>query len=257
MKRTLLFVAAALFALTSCTKEIKTETLRLEEDIPLHEGSENHLDLNLDIDFPVSGFSKEALEEVRKAIRVHTLGENYTEFTGSLAELGKAWRDALAEDYIDSNTAMLEEMEMAEEDAPFLNWGYDYKGTFGESYDKYINYFVEQYQYLGGAHGMYGTFPFVFRLSDGQEVDWTVVAPGVSEEKMCALLLKHRMDDMKDIVDEEEGINEEDIFFSETIEPSPWFSVDKEGLTFYYQPYDLAPYVFGVITVPVPWSELK
>ena len=129
MKRTLLFVAAALFALTSCTKEIKTETLRLEEDIPLHEGSENHLDLNLDIDFPVSGFSKEALEEVRKAIRVHTLGENYTEFTGSLAELGKAWRDALAEDYIDSNTAMLEEMEMAEEDAPFLNWGYDYKGT--------------------------------------------------------------------------------------------------------------------------------
>lgn len=257
MKHILFLVAAALFALTSCTHEIKTETLRLEEAVPFQEGSENHLDLNLDIEFPVAGFPKEALEEVRKAIRVHTLGENYTEFTGSLAELGKAWRDALTVDYIDSNTGMLEEMGMAEKDAPFLNWGYDYKGYFGESYDKYINYFVEEYQYMGGAHGMNGTFPFVFRLSDGQEVDWTVVAPGVSEEKMCDLLLKHRMDDMKDMVDGEEGIDETNIFFSETIEPSPWFSVDNEGLTFYYQPYDLAPYAFGVITVPVPWAELK
>lgn len=257
MKHILFLVAAALFALTACTHEIKTETLRLEEAVPFQEGSENHLDLNLDIDFPVSGFPKEALEEVRKAIRAHTLGENYTEFTGSLAELGKAWRDAIAVDYIDTNTGMLEEMGMAEEDAPFLNWGYDYKGSFGVTYKDYVNYFVEQYQYLGGAHGMNGTFPFVFRLSDGQMVDWAVVVPGVSEEKMCALLLKHRMDDIKDMVDVEEGIDETNIFFSETIEPSPWFSVDNEGLTFYYQPYDLAPYAFGVITVPVPWAELK
>ena len=257
MKRTLLFVAAALFALTSCTKEIKTETLKLDEEIPLHEGSENQLDLTLDIDFPVSGFSKEALEEVRKTIRVHTLGDFYAEFTGSLDELGQLWRNILTDDYVSTNTAMLEEMEMAEEDAPFLNWGFEYKGGFGNPYKQYVNYIIDKYEYMGGAHGMYGTYPLVFRLSDGQPVDWTELVPGISEEKMRALLLQHRMDDMNDIIDEEEGINEEDIFFSETIEPSPWFSVDKEGLTFYYQPYDLAPYVFGVITVPVPWEELK
>ena len=257
MKRTLLFVAAALFALTACTKEIKTETLRLEEDIPLHEGSENHLDLNLDIDFPVSGFSKEALEEVRKAIRVHTRGENYTEFTGSLAELGKAWRDALAEDYIDSNTAMLEEMEMAEEDAPFLNWGYEYRGGFGNPYKQYVNYFIDQYEYLGGAHGMNVNVPLVFDTKTGQRVEWQELAPGVSEARMSELLLQHRMDDLKDMIGDEESIDESDIFFSESVEPSPWFSVDKEGLTFYYQPYDLAPYAFGIITIPVPWSDLK
>ena len=256
MKRTFLLIAAALFALTSCTKEIKTETLKLEEEIPLHEGSDNSVTLNLDIDFPVSGFSKEALEEVRKAIRVHTLGESYIEFTGSLAELGKDWRDAIAEDYISSNTAMLEEMEMTEDEAPFLNWEFEYKGAFGETWGQYVNYIVDQYQYLGGAHGMNGTFPFVFDKKNGEMVEWNVVAPGVSDEKMDELLLKHRLDDLKEIIGDED-INEEDIFFSETIEASPWFTVDDEGLTFYYQPYDIAPYVFGIITVPVPWEELK
>lgn len=258
MKRTLLFVAAALFALTSCTQGIKTETLKFEEEIPLHEGSENHLDLNLDIDFPVSGFPKEALEEVRKAIRVHTLGDSYAEFTGSLAELGQLWRNILSDDYVSTNTAMLEEMEMAEEDAPFLNWGFEYRGGFGDPYkQQYVNYFIDKYEYLGGAHGMSVNVPLVFDTKTGQCVEWQELAPGVSEARMAELLLKHRMDDLKDMVDEEEGINEDDIFFSETIEPSPWFSVDKEGITFYYQPYDLAPYVFGIITVPVPWSELK
>jgi hypothetical protein len=257
MKRTLLLVAAALFALTSCTKEIKTETLKLDEEIPLHEGSENALSINLDIDFPTAGFQKEALEEIRRTIRTHTLGDGYADFTGSLQELAQTWRNAVADDYITTNTAMLEEMEMTEEDAPFLNWGYEYRGGFGDPYKQYVNYFIDQYEYLGGAHGMSVNVPLVFDTKTGQRVEWQELAPGVSETRMAELLLKHRMDDLKDMVDEEEGIDEEDIFFSETIEPSPWFSIDKEGITFYYQPYDLAPYVFGVITVPVPWSELK
>jgi len=256
MKRTLLFVAAALLALTSCTQGIKTETLQLDEEIPFREGSDNHLELELDIDFPVSGFSKEALEEVRQTIRVHTLGENYTEFTGSLAEMGKAWRDAMAEDYIVSNTAMLEEMEMSEEDAPFLNWSYEYKGAFGETYDKYVNYMVDQYQYLGGAHGMYGLFPIVFDKESGRQVEWRDVVPGVSDDKMARRVYLHRLDDLKDTIDEDD-LDADNIFFSEDIEPSPWFTVNDKGITFYYAPYDIAPYVFGVITIPVPWEDLK
>ena len=257
MKRILLLVAAALFALTSCTQEIKTENLKLDEDIPLHEGSVNHLDLNLDIDFPTAGFPKEALEEVRRTIRTQTLGDNYADFTGSLQELAQSWRDAIADDYVTTNTAMLEEMEMEEQDAPFLNWGYEYTGGFGEAYKQYVNYFIDQYEYLGGAHGMSVNTPLVFDTKTGERVEWQELAPGVSVARMSELLRQHRMDDLQDMIGDEEGIDETDIFFSETVEPSPWFSVNKEGLTFYYQPYDLAPYAFGIITIPVPWSELK
>jgi hypothetical protein len=256
MKRTFAILMAALLLLPACTQEIKTETLKLDEDIPFREGSDNSLSLDLDIDFPVSGFSKDALEEVRRTIRTHTLGENYTDFTGSLDEMGQYWRDAMVEDYLISNEGMLEEMEMSEEDAPFLNWGYDYKGAFGEPYKQYVNYIIDQYQYLGGAHGMYGTFPIVFDTKTGERMEWQELVPNVSEERMAELLLQHRFDDLDEVIDEDD-LDRDNIFFSDTVEPSPWFSVDKDGLTFYYQPYDLAPYVFGIITIPVPWEELK
>lgn len=256
MKRSFVLLMAALLVLPACTKEFRTENLSFEEEIPFREGSDNSLTLNLDIDFPVSGFPKEALETIRRTIRTNTVGEAYADFTASLPKLAEAWRNALVQDYLTTNEGMLEELEVSEADAPFLNWSYEYKGAFGEAWDKYVNYTVNQYEYLGGAHGMYGIFPLVFNKEDGKAVDWKTVAPGVSEQKMERLLRQHRLDDMKETI-EEDYLDEDNIFFSETIEPSNWFSVDEKGLTFYYQPYDIAPYVYGVITVPVPWEELR
>ena len=43
MKRTFILLLAALLMLPACTKGIRTETLRLEEDIPFHEDSPNSL----------------------------------------------------------------------------------------------------------------------------------------------------------------------------------------------------------------------
>ena len=247
---------AALLLLPACTKEIRTETLQLEEDVPFHEDSPNSISLLLDIDFPVSGFPKAALAEVRNTIITCTIGESYLDFNGSLEEMGQAWRNLLVDDYRVSNQSMLEEMEMPEEDAPFLNWGFERKGAFGETFGHYVNYIVDQYEYMGGAHGMYGTFPLVFDLNNGQVVSWNEFAPGLSTEKMTELITAHRLDDLKDTIGEED-IDDNDIFFHETIAPSDSFSVDAKGLTFYYQPYDIAPYVFGIITIPVPWEELK
>ena len=51
-------------------------------------------------------------------------------------------------------------------------------------------------------------------------------------------------------------IDPADIFSVETIEPSEFYTVNEKGITFYYQPYDIAPYVFGVITITIPWEEL-
>ena len=257
MKRFACILMAGLLLLPACTKEIRTETLSLKEDIPFHEGNDdNTLSLALDIDFPVSGFPKEALETVRRTIRIHTLGEAYADFTGPLAKLGELYTERATEDYRTSNESMLQDLEMSEEDAPFIHWESEYKGAFGESWDKYVNYMVDLYDYMGGAHGMFGTLPLVFNRETGEAVTWHDVAPGVSDEKMDRLVNKHKYDDLRDTLEDAE-IDEESIFFSETIETSSSFTVSENGLTFYYQPYDIAPYVFGVITIPVPWEELR
>ena len=48
-----------------------------------------------------------------------------------------------------------------------------------------------------------------------------------------------------------------EVFYVDAIEPSELFSVGEEGITFYYDPYELAPYVFGGIQIRIPWDALK
>ena len=256
MKRSFAILLAALLLLPACTKEIRTENLKLEEEVPLHEGSANNLSLSLDIDFPVSGFSTQGLESARQAIRTYTIGDAYADCTGPITELGQIWRNNVAEDYMLTNQDMLEEMDMAEEDAPFLNWGFDYKGCFGETYQHFVNYLIDKYEYLGGAHGMTAETPIVFDLKTGDVVQYEAFTEHVGTEKLKELIEKHKFDNLKEEIDEF-GLDADNIFYVESIEPSPFYTVDEKGLTFYYQPYDLAPYVFGVITIPIPWEELK
>ena len=255
MKRTFAILMAALLMLPACTKEIRTETLKLEEEIPLHEGSSNALSLSLNIDFPVSGFSAQGLEAVRQAIRTYAISDNYAECDGPVAELGQIWRNNVAEDYLETNQAMLQDMEIAEEDAPFLNWGFDYKGCFGEKYQHFVNYLIEKYEYLGGAHGISVEMPLVFDLKTGDVVTHEYFTGHVAPDLLKSLLDEHKCDNLKDIIDEND-IDPADIFSVESIEPSEFYTVDKKGITFFYQPYDLAPYVFGVITITIPWEEL-
>ena len=255
MKRSFALLMAALLLLPACTKEIRTETLKLEEDIPFHEGSNSYLDLDLDIDFPISGFNKQALENVRRAIRSHCLGDGYADFTGSLQELCQDWRDEVAKEYVSTNEATLEELEMEEGEAPFLNWGFDYKGSFGQRYLNFVNYMIEEYQYLGGAHGTNAEIPLVFDRKTGEIVPHTYFTGHLAPDLLKSLLDEYKLDNLKETIGDFD-LNEDEIFYVEEIEPSEYYTVDEKGITFYYQPYDIAPYVFGVITITIPWEEL-
>ena len=48
----------------------------------------------------------------------------------------------------------------------------------------------------------------------------------------------------------------DDFFFSAPY-PNGNFSVGKEGITWYFNPYDIAPYALGVIDVTLSWDQLK
>ena len=52
------------------------------------------------------------------------------------------------------------------------------------------------------------------------------------------------------------GVEMDDFFFSAPY-PNGNFSVGKEGITWYFNPYDIAPYALGVIDVTLSWDQLK
>lgn len=253
MKRSLVFLFAAVIALTACQQEIRTERLSLEEDIPFSEGSQFQLGLRADVEFPISGFDKEALADVRKAIRVACFGDTFADFTDTPEKLGEAWRNWSVEGYKSTNEELLRDMGITEKEAFNLNWNSEVDGAFGEIYRNWVNYNVEQYNYEGGAHGMFGQFPMVFDLRTGERVNWDVFTGKLNTDLLKALLDEYKFDNMGEKV---EDIDRDNVFYVDSIEPSQWFSVDEKGLTFYYQPYDIAPYVFGVIDITIPWEEI-
>ena len=255
MKRIAPILLAVIILMPACTKEIRTEKLSLEEAVPFHEGSEFNLYLNFDVDFPVSGFSKTALANARQSIRTECFGDAYVDFTAPLDELAEAVRDVQAQNYVQENEDFLREMGMTEEEINNLNWELGIEGSFGEKYGNYINYNIERSSYFGGAHGLFAQTPVVLDLSTGKIVSDEVFLHGISRERLIELIDIHKFDDL--VAELGEGFQEEDVFYVDTIEPSQYFSVDKDNITYYYQPYDVAPYVFGVIKIAVPWSDMQ
>ena len=54
-----------------------------------------------------------------------------------------------------------------------------------------------------------------------------------------------------------EQLAEKNIFFSAMeIEPNDNFLLDNKGLTWIYDPYEIAPYAYGAVSVSLPWSKL-
>ena len=256
MKRLVFLLAAAALLLPACThksKDIKTETLTFKEVIPFHEGSKFNLDLDFDVDFPTAGFDEEALQFVRQKIRSLCFGDDFEFEEGSLDNLAQRIRNDYYEEYVEANQGLLEELGVSEEEAFNLNWECYIKGKFGEKYKDYVMYTADVYHYLGGAHGISAELPVVINLNDGMFVPYSHFTGDTDEATLRKLIDKHKLDNLE--LDEE--FDPEHIFMVDPIEPSDSFTVGEEGITFYYQPYEIAPYVFGVITIPIPWEEIK
>jgi hypothetical protein len=46
-------------------------------------------------------------------------------------------------------------------------------------------------------------------------------------------------------------------FFSDTIKPADNFYITRDGIGFYYNQYDIAPYASGAFDIFIPFSELN
>jgi len=257
MKRAFILLATALFVLTACnthTVTVKYDILTVDIDFPYSEGSQNKLVLDAEVQFPNSGFNNGSLPRACEVIRAACFGSEYQSFSGSLEELGETWRDNWHEKYMNTCAERLKETNVSETDAPFLNWNIKVRGSFDDFFEEgYINYMVETSQFTGGANGVSSEVPMVLDLNTGNAVNYNVFTGNATQSQLSELLDKHKYDELE----LPKGVDKSQVFSVATIEPSRHFSVDDDGITFYYQPSEIAPASFGIIEIKLPWDELK
>lgn len=124
----------------------------------------------------------------------------------------------------------------------------------GSVQDTLVTYSISRWSFTGGAHGMYSVEYHTYSITDGYELslDDLFTAPQLlGMEKLLREKLYARYG-----TDNDEGLAEQG-FFPEYIALTENFQITPEGITFYYNPYEIGCYALGAVEVAIGREELE
>ncbi len=194
-------------------------------------------------------------KKINDAIVRSCFGEEYSGFT--VEEASDAVSDTLIAGYQKDAGEIYEgEVSYARDNgdydfdpASFCNWYYLTSGRFAQEYKNLLTYLVFSESYTGGAHGMYYSIPYVIDTKTGRIVtENDLFKPGYVGP--VTDLIK------KSLWRKRQG-GTFDVLFEDGVLPNGKCGVSDEGVTWYFQPYEIASYAEGIIDVTVSWADLE
>lgn len=163
------------------------------------------------------------------------------DFTGTAREAAAAALDELRQEALLTSDSAYgwENTEAAQSEAAVV--------------DSLLVYTITRASYTGGAHGIYTLSVRNYSLSGGYEL---TLADLFGDAKRQALdsLIRIKLYEQFNVADDE-GLATEG-FFPEYIGATENFAVTPEGITFYYNPYDIGCYALGDVEVSIQNEEL-
>ena len=124
-----------------------------------------------------------------------------------------------------------------------------------EGRDGVVVYFVTLDYYEGGAHGINQKLTMNFNARSGQQLHLAdVFVPGY-ESRLNDILLNalQELTSTKSLDD----LHNQGYLYSMDMFASENFVLDSDHITFIYNPYEIAPYVVGIIELEVDYDDLK
>lgn len=168
-----------------------------------------------------------------------------------LAFYGAAYEEGLPIGEKDMETQQEVNQEMGED----LYYDYTYEVGYQVTLlnDKYLSILADGYEYAGGAHGMPFRTPLIFWMETGEQVKGEELF-ALSEEQFREI----KLEAYKELFAQSEEDYWENalLIVEENTEFDSGYYLTEEGVTFYYEPYILAPYAAGYVEVTVPYEQL-
>ena len=236
------FAFFAAILITGCSDNIlkSVHSHEFHKSFALKEGRTDSLTVTMNVQCPEDGLKEKVIHRIREQIKTAIYGENYTVL--HVDDGFESFSERMAKEYRTTNLDILENIE-----GPMnLSWEYMADGRFAGSHKHYITYTVSSYTYTGGAHGMSVTKSYIFDMKSGETVEESEFFKDDYMPQLSALLTAHVKDNTENMT----------LFVSE-VEPNGNFEVSDKGITYIYNPYEIAPYSEGTIRITVPWKELQ
>lgn len=243
-------VAASLLLAGACTHEqqMTTEKIEKENEIKLIDNAEDSpsYGISYSIEYITGGVKKEVMDMINSSIADFIYTEEDQSFT--VPEACEVWESNCISQYEAEKEGLDEDFDP--ESAWTYNWSSDISGTFSTRCEarNWQTYVFGGSDYMGGAHPFSYASYTVFDMKTGEIVRENDFLDTENED-LWELLYQRVLEG-----DDEESLTDEDLFELPTFNNN--FRVDDNGVTWLYNAYEIAAYVYGPIEATLTWEEL-
>lgn len=248
MKKLIAPLALCALIIAACQTKLNTTVYTDDYVLPLSDLRQDTLTVKISAEYPLG--DDEVTVKLRKTISELLFSYGWDTDESCFDSVAVAYRNSIVDDYLYEYSHSAEDTT----DTSIMSWELDMTGYFLPDWDKYYRYREDFYEYKGGAHGISGTVCFVFDMKDGSLVEEQEFFKDGYEEPVSALIRQHLVTDY--VPQLQEGFEAED-FVTSPASVNGVYLPGPKGVKWFYQPYEIAPYAFGIIAVEVPWDELK
>ncbi|MCM1035026.1 MAG: DUF3298 and DUF4163 domain-containing protein [Paludibacter sp.] len=259
MKKFIPFFVLIIVSAMGCTKKnaIETEQFTVYEVTYLTDEKTDSLLVSFEIEFPTALADDSVLSVVQQSLLDKLFGARYVGM--SVEESMHAFIAMYQTEYINNNKVLKEQLseEYAEEEGllPFFCEEDHLAARVISLTGNVFSYGIEQYVYMGGAHGVSNRFFYNYDLTTGAllaETDLFIE----NYRSHLIQLLRDNLIAQNDEFESESDLSESD-YELEKIVPNNNFYITDEGITWVFNPYDIAPYAYGETEITVPVAQIR
>ena len=256
MKKTATLSLSAALILAGCASmptpgQLTFDTLSVEKRVLLTADTNSPAyDMKLNVKYV-----KEGSEDVRKVVNDAITAKLFNTHNVDIQMAVDSFIKEKTNSYINDMLPLYKEDMRSIDKRPIYEHEVSIKTNTKDGMEGIVTYFIDMYTFEGGAHGYNQLLTLNFDKSTGKTVTLDVVLVPGYKVKLNALLQKALMEkaDCKDINE----LHDKGYLFSMEMYPSNNFVLAQDGITFIYNPYEIAPYALGRIELTVSNADLE
>ena len=247
--------ALAALTMTSCRKPdgemLTVKRYEYQKTVKAVANRPQQMSIDMSVEFPTECAYSDNLENLQNFIMrtlfAEEIDSSLISIDTSVSKALKTRAEHLARTYVEDNSFAITD-EYAEEQEMTLYFDAEYTlNAQVESVtdDDIMSYGVHTYNYYGGAHGLATSEYYAINLKTGETVTQAMLFDNLTETQLSELLLA-ALTEQSNMTREELEERGYDLSY---VEGNDNFYLKGDSVYFYFNPYEIAPYSEGGITI--------
>lgn len=213
--------------------------------------------LTVNLVYPVESTNKVLVDSVNQALIDYCFGRAYQsmDITSAADSFKHAYISEYRTDLLPLYKEDLESKKIKDDVAPWYSYYQSAEACPMNENPDFLVYQINQSEFRGGAHGSYSVNYLNFNPGNGHVMHLKDIFKSGYKAELTKLLLEKLMKDTNTSSLEE--LQDKAYLQWAEMYPTENFYMGKNGVTFFYNIYEIAPYSSGTTAITLSYEELK